>query len=364
MARPYALLRAGFPYLKTVSMRRVIDWPVDVAVTSDMRVLALCKFEGAGGIAKIARVGWDDDANLGDIGTAGTGEGQMMWPAQMLLDRDENIVVSDEALHRITFMTTEGDFIGMWGEHGSGDGQLDRPSGIAYDADENLYVVDTMNHRVQKFTKDGRFILKWGSFGDGPGQFNMPWGIDVDELGDVYVSDWRNDRVQKFTAEGDFVFETGTSGSGDGELSRPAGICVDGDGDIYVADSENDRVVLFNPEGQVRRGVHRRRDPVDIGQGVPARQRQAPQAEGHGEHRTSEAPAQPQVRAGGRPGAHVHPRLRLLPRAGLPEGRRAPLRRGSNRDAQVAHAAGDLEGRRVVRHGMAPDRLTPVAGRW
>ena len=250
MARPYALLRAGFPYLKTVSMRRVVDFPVDVAVTSDMRVLALCKFEGAGGVAKIARVAWDDDANLGDIGTVGTGEGQMMWPAQMLLDRDENIVVSDEALHRITFMTTEGDFIGMWGEHGSGDGQLDRPSGIAYDADENLYVVDTMNHRVQKFTKDGTFILKWGSFGDGPGQFNMPWGIDVDELGDVYVSDWRNDRVQKFTAEGDFLFETGTSGSGDGELSRPAGLCVDGDGDIYVADSENDRVVLFNSDGR------------------------------------------------------------------------------------------------------------------
>ncbi len=250
MARPYALLRAGFPYLKTVSMRRVIDWPVDVAVTSDMRVLALCKFEGAGGVAKIARVAWDDDANLGDIGTMGSDEGQMMWPAQMLLDRNENIVVSDEALHRITFMTTEGDFIGMWGEHGSGDGQLDRPSGMAYDADENLYVVDTMNHRVQKFTKDGKFILKWGGFGDGPGQFNMPWGIDVDELGDVYVSDWRNDRVQKFTAEGDFLFETGTSGSGDGELSRPAGLCVDGDGDIYVADSENDRVVLFNPEGR------------------------------------------------------------------------------------------------------------------
>lgn len=250
MARPYALLRAGFPYLKTVSMRRVIDFPVDVAVTSDMKVLALCKFEGAGGVAKIARVAWDDDANLGDIGTMGTDEGQMMWPAQMLLDRDENIVVSDEALHRITFMTTEGDFIGMWGEHGSGDGQLDRPSGIAYDADENLYVVDTMNHRVQKFTKDGKFILKWGSFGDGPGQFNMPWGIDVDELGDAYVSDWRNDRVQKFTADGRFLFETGRSGSGDGELSRPAGICVDGDGDIYVADSQNDRVVLFNPEGR------------------------------------------------------------------------------------------------------------------
>ncbi len=250
MTRPYALLRAGFPYLKTVGMRRVVDFPVDVAVTRDMRVFALCRFEGLAGSAKIARVAWEDDANLGDISSTGSGEGQVTWPVQMLLDRGGNLVVSDEALHRITFITTEGEFVGMWGAHGSGDGELDRPSGIAFDADENLYVVDTMNHRVQKLTKDGRFILKWGTFGDGPGQFDMPWGIAVDELGDVYVSDWRNDRVQKFTAEGEFIFELGSSGSGDGQLDRPAGVTVDGDGDIYVADSGNDRVLLFNADGR------------------------------------------------------------------------------------------------------------------
>ena len=32
MPRPYGLLRAGFPFLKTLGMRRVTDSPMDVAV--------------------------------------------------------------------------------------------------------------------------------------------------------------------------------------------------------------------------------------------------------------------------------------------------------------------------------------------
>ena len=247
MPIPYALLRAGFPYLKTVGMRRVIDYPVDVAITDDLRVFSLCRLEGT---AKISRVAWEDDANLGDIGSTGTGDGQFTWPSQMILDCEQNLVISDEALHRITFLTTEGDFVSSWGDHGTGDGELNAPSGIALDIEENLYVADSMNHRVQKFTKDGKFMLNWGKFGRNPSQFNMPWGIDVDEQNYVYVSDWRNDRIQKFTSDGEFVFEMGVSGIENGEFNRPAGISVDKDGDIYVADSGNNRVQLFNPEGR------------------------------------------------------------------------------------------------------------------
>ena len=32
MPRPYGLLRAGFPFLKTLGMRRVTNMPMDVAV--------------------------------------------------------------------------------------------------------------------------------------------------------------------------------------------------------------------------------------------------------------------------------------------------------------------------------------------
>ena len=248
MPRPYALLRAGFPYLKTVGMRRNVNHPVDIALGKEGRIYCLCSMEISPNTG-VATITFDDDY-LGHIGGVGADDGKFIWPISIVVDREETLVISDSALHRITFMRPDGTFLGKWGEHGSGDGQLDRPAGLAFDADENLYVVDTMNHRVQKFTKDGRFILKWGEYGDGEGQLDMPWGIAVDELGDVYVVDWRNDRVQKFTAEGRFIMSLGSSGDGDGEFNRPAGVAVDSDGDIYVADTGNNRVQLFSEEGR------------------------------------------------------------------------------------------------------------------
>jgi len=183
-----------------------------------------------------------DDEDLGAIGSGFT------WPVAIIADREENLYVSDEALHRISKFDKDGKSLGNWGESGNGDGQLNGPAGIAFDAEENIYVSDSLNHRVQKFTKDGQFILKWGSYGDGKGEFNMPWGITVDEPGDVYVADWRNDRVQKFTADGAFIFAFGKSGNRDGEFNRPTDVAVDTHGDIYVADWGNDRIQLFNPE--------------------------------------------------------------------------------------------------------------------
>jgi DNA-binding beta-propeller fold protein YncE len=246
MGRPYGLLRAGFPYVKTVGMRRVTNFPLDVAIGKDGTLYVLCR--SAGG-AQIARVTYEDD-NLGPIGGYGTDDGKFQLPGAIILDRDENLFVSDEGLHRITVLSKTGEFLAKWGEHGTTEGQLNRPSGIAFDPEGNLYVADTMNHRIQKFTRDGAFLLAWGRQGSGEGELDMPWGLAVDELGAVYVADWRNDRVQKFTADGQYVTAIGRSGSADGELNRPCGVAVDADGDVYVADTGNDRVQLFDATGR------------------------------------------------------------------------------------------------------------------
>ena len=252
MARPHAMLRAGFPYLKCLGSRNTTFFPNDIAIGKEGRVYVMCRSERAETMAQpahIVRLTLDDDV-LGRIGGGGTEDGNFQWPVMVILDQDENLYVSDEALNRITISDREGKFLGKWGEYGSGDGQLNRPAGIAFDPDDDMYVVDSLNNRIQKFTKDGKFLLKWGEHGAGDGQFNMPWGITVDELGDVYVVDWRNDRIQKFTAEGDFIFSFGTSGTGNGEFSRPSGVAVDLDGDIYVADLGNNRVQMFTAEGR------------------------------------------------------------------------------------------------------------------
>ena len=243
MAMPYALLRAGFPYVKTLGMRRVTDAPVDVAVGADDNVYVLGRLAGSSPIRKLT---WEDDF----LGPVGAPEAAFEWPVAIAMDAEDDIYVSDEAAHRITAITNDGKFLGSWGERGEGQGELNGPSGIAIDLDGNLYVSDTLNHRVQRFTKDGRFLSAWGSFGAGAGEFNMPWGVAVDPVGDVYVVDWRNDRVQKFDSDGRFIQELGAPGSGAGRFNRPAGIAADADGDVYVADLGNHRVQMFDRDGR------------------------------------------------------------------------------------------------------------------
>ncbi len=190
-----------------------------------------------------------DEDYLGDFSTGGTGDGQMMWPVAIALDGDENIYISDEALHRISIFNKQGQFLSKWGVKGSGDGEFNRPAGIAFDKDDNLLVVDGLNSRIQKYTRDGRFLGGWGRAGRGNGEFNLPWGIAIDQSGNVYVADWRNDRVQKFDPEGKHLASFGNSGHGDGEFRRPSGVAVDQEGNIYVADWGNERVQVLDHDG-------------------------------------------------------------------------------------------------------------------
>ena len=182
----------------------------------------------------------------------GTGDGQIMWPVSIALDKDEQIYISDQALHRISIFSKEGKFLAKWGVRGKGEGEFDRPAGIAFDKGDNLLVVDGLNSRVQRYTKDGRFLGGWGRPGKGGGELNLPWGIATDRADDVYVVDWRNDRIQKFDANGKHLASWGTSGHADGEFNRPSGVAIDREGVIYVADRENERVQVLGPDGSFR----------------------------------------------------------------------------------------------------------------
>ncbi len=251
MARPYGLLRAGFPYWKTLGMRRITNFPADIAFGRDDVVYILLRSEGAA----LIRVWSIDDADqlsgdLVQIGGYGAEDGQFQWPVQIVCNEAGNLFVSDEATHRITCFKEDGEFVRKWGVEGTGSGELKGPAGMAFDNEGNLVVVDSQNHRVQRFTPEGECLGSFGSYGSEPGQFNLPLGVHVDELGFVYVADWGNDRVQKLDADGGPVMVIGKCGSGDGEFNRPMGVAVDAHGDIYVADWGNNRVQMFNQDGR------------------------------------------------------------------------------------------------------------------
>ena len=229
--------------------------PVDMALGSD----SILFVANRGAVETPRYIPWKritvctlDGEYMGDISSGGREDGQIMWPVALAVDGDDNVYVSDEALHRISVFTRQGQFLGKWGEKGRGDGEFDRPAGMAFDREGNLLVVDALNSRVQRYTKDGRYLGGWGRPGSGDGEFNVPWGISVDDAGNVYVADWRNDRIQKFDADGAHLATWGTSGSGEGEFRRPAGIAVGRDGSIYIADWGNDSVQVLAPDGGFR----------------------------------------------------------------------------------------------------------------
>ena len=251
MTRPWGLLRAGYPYLRTLGMRRVTNYPADIAFSKNGDALILMRSEAGSSI----RIWSIEDAealtdDLKGIGSYGPGDGQFVWPVQILTDAEGNIFVSDEAIHKISRFNADGEFESRWGTHGDGDGEFDAPNGIAFDLDGNMVVVDSKNHRVQRYTPGGEYLGGFGSYGSGPGQFELPWGVHVDELGDVYVTDWGNHRLQIFSSDGALKQVIGEAGSGPGQFNRPTGVAVDAHGDIYVADWGNDRVLMFNADGQ------------------------------------------------------------------------------------------------------------------
>ena len=251
MVRPYGLLRAGFPYHKTLGMRRITNFPVDVAFGKDDVVYILLRSEGA----SLIRVWSLDDAeqlsgDLVQIGGYGSADGQFEWPVQVITDAEGDLFVSDEAVHRITRFHPDGEFVSKFGEEGEGPEELKGPAGIAFDPEGNLVIVDSQNHRVQRFTVEGEYLGGFGSQGSEPGQFELPMGVHVDELGGVYVADWGNQRVQKLSPSGEPLMVIGQEGCHDGEFNWPTGVAVDGHGDIYVCDWGNNRVQLFNQEGR------------------------------------------------------------------------------------------------------------------
>ena len=249
------LLRAGFPYEKTIGMHTSSWYPIDIALGNEGRVYCLRRGpHDVGGVIRV--INWDDE-ELGWINRRNAEvrkldplRGGWAWPVGIICDPDERLIVSDEGTHTITTITREREQVREWGEHGSEPGQLDRPAHMALDGEGHLLVVDTMNHRVQRFTVEGEYIDGFGTHGSGPGELDMPWGIALDAEGCIYVGDWRNDRVQKFSPSGEPLLSIGSSGDGEGELNRPAGVAVDQHGDIYVADRGNDRVMLFDRNGR------------------------------------------------------------------------------------------------------------------
>jgi DNA-binding beta-propeller fold protein YncE len=135
-----------------------------------------------------------------------------------------------------------------------GSGVFAMPHGLSVDPDDNVWITDVALHQVMKFSPDGRLLLtvgQRGKSGNGPDRFNRPTDVAILPDGSFYVSDgYRNTRVAHFAPDGRFLRQWGRPGRGPGEFDTPHGIKVGADGRVYVADRENDRVQVFESDGR------------------------------------------------------------------------------------------------------------------
>jgi len=165
------------------------------------------------------------------------------------VDASGNIYVVDQNNDRIQKFNSSGVYQSQIGSAGSGNGELSGPDGVAVDALGNIYVADTGNSRVQKFNSSGTYLSQFGTNGSGDGQFITPIGIAFDTSGNIYVVDYISDRVQIFDSSGSYISQFGTSGTGNGQFDTPIGIAVDTSDNIYVVDMNNQRIQVFDTPG-------------------------------------------------------------------------------------------------------------------
>lgn len=148
----------------------------------------------------------------------------------------------------VTLEANSGNVVQAWGENTFGV-----PHGLTIDHEDNVWITDVALHQIFKFSHDGELLLTVGQAGV-PGwdetHFNRPTQVAVLPDGSFYVGDgYVNSRIAKFDAEGEFEFEWGEPGTGPGQFDNPHGVVIGLDGNVIVSDRENSRLQLFTPDG-------------------------------------------------------------------------------------------------------------------
>lgn len=186
------------------------------------------------------------------------GSNRFAMPHQLTVDRQDNVWLTDVALHQVSEFSHDGQSLLTLGERGvPGDdsSHFNRPTDIAVAPDGSFYVSDGYrNTRVMKFAPHGRFLFQWGVKGNGSGQFDLPHGIALDTAGRVHVADRSNSRVQVFDSSGHYLSEWRGAPFG-----RPYDIAIGSDGTAFVVDGgdqpetppDRSGVAVVRPDGSV-----------------------------------------------------------------------------------------------------------------
>jgi streptogramin lyase len=195
---------------------------------------------------------------------ASFGQGMLIFPHGIHVDRDGNIWVTDgqdnapaaagrggggdrsgplpgaTKGHQVFKFSPDGKLLLTLGKPG-GAGEPEyfyQPNDVVVARNGDIFVCEGHgggNARIFKFSSDGKLIKTFGKKGTGPGEFDQPHALAIDSQGRLFVGDRGNNRIQIFDQDGAFIAQWT-------QFSRPSGIYIDSHDTIYVADSESGSV--------------------------------------------------------------------------------------------------------------------------
>lgn len=184
------------------------------------------------------------------FGVFGTETKQFKYPRGVALDSEDNIFVVDSYNHRVQKFTQTGQFLASAGHQGTDPTAFVDPKGIAFNSANNkLYVADV--HTIKILTTDLDFV---GMFGrPGKGQLTNAFSVACDSVGNVYVSD-KSNSIQIFTSQGEFlrVFQSGKNLWGGGKtttVNTPVALAIDDCDHVYVSEDGHHHVSVFTHSG-------------------------------------------------------------------------------------------------------------------
>jgi|TARA_B100000959_G_scaffold59100_1_gene62005 DNA-binding beta-propeller fold protein YncE len=180
--------------------------------------------------------------------------------ADVGVDSNDRIWLFSRSKHPVTCWTTDGQFIGSWGDLGLDKGEFRVPHGVFIDEDDHIWLADHQTHQVTKHNENGEVLLELGVHGyasitvttvGGNGlPFNNPTGLAIANDGRLFVSDgYGNRRVHRFSSSGELEHSWGEAGTGPGQFSILHKVGVDKNNKVYICDRENNRIQIFDVDG-------------------------------------------------------------------------------------------------------------------
>ena len=144
--------------------------------------------------------------------------------------RGNRCYVTDMVSNQVIVLDKKtGKELSRMGAAGDGTGQLGLIADLALDADENIYVTDKGLAKVNKFDKDGVFQMSFGEIGDSIHSFVRPKGIALDKAGRMWIVDGATEVTKIYDPEGRLLMFFGLPGGEPGNMNLPAAVIIDYD---------------------------------------------------------------------------------------------------------------------------------------